>query len=246
MRHLLFCSLLLLLFSCTKEIKDASSSQALSQTSATQAPLSKGGGSGGGTTTTGFLQNVLPSNAYRLVSGNNSNFFVSFTQTAPSGWVLNLSSNDPSVKVPATFAVPAGAFNVEPPITSSTISTAKQVTISVSLLGQTKSTTFKIFPAAATFSAPQLQSPGDRAGFKSRIQIKFTWSDNSNAYYHDLQISDSPTFTSSYLDEVYLNDPIWGQSYFNGLGKRYWRVRYIDASNNPGPWSAVKSFEIKP
>lgn len=69
---------------------------------------------------------------------------------------------------------------------------------------------------------------------------------NVNAYYHGIQISDDPTFSNVPILEVYLNDPLWAASYFNGLGKRYWRVRYIDASNTAGPWSAVRNFEIKP
>ncbi|MGB8191075.1 MAG: hypothetical protein WCF67_04105, partial [Chitinophagaceae bacterium] len=205
-----------------------------------------GGGGGGGGTTTGFLQNIFPGLAYRLVAGNSSSVFVSFTQPSQAGWILKLASNNPNVQIPATYAVPAGVFNVEPPITSSPVTNSQMVTISVTLGAQTKSTTFKIFPATAAFPAPQLQSPGDRAGFKNRIQVKFTWSDNANAYYHDIQISDNPQFNGTPMAEVYLNDPIWAASYFNGLGVRYWRVRYVDASGNFGPWSTIRSFEIKP
>ena len=119
--------------------------------------------------------------------------------------------------------------------------------IKASLAGQTKaSPTFQVFPLHYTFTDPQLQSPGNGAAFRNRIAIKFTWSDDGNAYFHHLQISDSPSFNSTYLDEVLADDPIWAQSYFNGVGIKYWRVRYLDGSGAAGPWSQTGSFEITP
>jgi hypothetical protein len=63
---------------------------------------------------------------------------------------------------------------------------------------------------------------------------------------HDIQISENSSFGGTPMLEVYLNDPVWAASYFNGLGIRYWRVRYIDASGGFGAWSAVRSFELRP
>lgn len=209
-------------------------------------PASKGGGGGGGNTTT-FLQNVLSGTASRLAGGSSDSIFVSFTQPSPAGWVLKLTSSDATtVKVPATYTVPQGVYNVSPPVISSPVASSKLVTVTVALGTESKSTTLKVFPTSFNFPAPQLQFPGNGSGFKSRIQVKFTWSDNANAFYHDIQISDDPAFSNTPMLEVYTNDPIWAASYFNGFGKRYWRVRYVDAGLHFGPWSAVRNFEIKP
>ncbi len=219
---------------CRKNIEATVPASALANTNT--ANNSSGSGSGG-SNTTGFLQSVISGSASRLISANSDSIWVSFTQASLAGWVLKLSSNDPSVHVPATYAVPQGSFNVHPPVTSSVISSSKSVTITVTLGTETKSTTLKVFPITYNFPAPQLQSPGNGAGFKNRIQVKFTWSDNANAYHHDIQISDNAAFNNTPILEVYTDNPIWAASYFNGLGMRYWRVRYIDASGNFGPWS---------
>lgn len=229
-------------FSCTKDANI--SSDPAGKTVSTAQAAAKGGG-GGGSTITGPISFV--GGTFKLVGGNSDSIQINLTQTAPAGWVLALSSNDPAFRVPSSFPVPQGAFVVHVPITSSIIASTKTITVTATLLGQSVSSSpFKIFPLHYSFPAPQLQSPGNGSGFKNRLQVKFTWSDNVNAYYHDLQISDTPTFNSTYLDEVYVDNPIWAQSYFNGLGKRYWRVRYIDGSGTPGPWSPINGFEIKP
>lgn len=241
---------LILLTSCEKDIRgnqNENASNTTLQLSSTSASTSKGSGSGGGgATTAGFISFV--GGTFKLIGGNADSIQINMTQPAPAGgWVLNLSSSTPSFQIPATFLVPAGVSIVHVPVTSSEITSTKSVTITAKLLGQTKSSpSFDMFPLHATFPAPKPGSPGNGAGFKNRLQVKFSWSDNANAYYQDLQISDHPSFAGSYLDEVYLDDPIWAQSYFNGLGRRYWRVRYIDGSGAPGPWSEVRNFEIKP
>lgn len=202
-------------------------------------------GSGGSGGSTGLISSI--GGAFRLIGGNSDSIQVNFSQPAPaSGWALSLRSSDPSIQLPSTVVAPAGAFIIHPALTSSVIPASKNVTITATLGTESKSFVLKVFPLHyRAFAAPKLQSPGNGAGFKSRIQVKFTWTDDVNAYYHDLQISADPTFSSTTMDEVYLNDPIWAQSYFNGLGKRYWRVRYIDASGAPGPWSQANWFEIK-
>ncbi len=183
--------------------------------------------------------------AYRLIGGNADSIQVNFTQPAPStGWVVSFTSSDPSVQIPSTFRVSPGEFIIHIPLISTHITSAKLITLSVILGNESKSYTLKLFPFYANFPAPQLQSPGDGSGVKNRIQVKFQWSNNQNAFYHDIQISDDLVFSNPML-EVYVNDPIWVASYFNGLGRRYWRVRYIDASGRFGPWSPIRNFEVK-
>ncbi len=204
-------------------------------------------GGGGGGNNSGFIQSVLSGNASRLISTYRDSILVSFTQAAPpEGWTLILTSSDPAaVQVPSTYPVPPGAFVVYPPVTAGTVINAKNVTISVKLFSQTKTTVLKVFPLTATFPAPLLQSPGNGANINFRILVTFDWNDNNNAYYSQLQISIDNAFTNLITD-VLLNESIWAQSYFNGTGTRYWRVRFVDASGNAGPWSQVRSFVERP
>lgn len=240
---------ILFLSSCKKENSTIESDNTTNSTTSITgtSPNSKGGGNngGGGTTFSGFISFI--GGTIKLIGGHSDSIQINLAQPAPAtGWSLSLSSSNPAVQIPPAFAVTAGTQYVHVPITSSIVNNTTSVTITASLLGQSKtSRSFEVFPLHANFASPKLQSPGNGSGFKNRLLIKFTWSDNSNAYYHDLQISDSPAFSSAYLDEVYLDNPIWAQSYFNGLDKRYWRVRFIDASGTPGPWSEVRNFEIK-
>lgn len=201
---------------------------------------------GGGGNTSGFIQNILSGTASRLIAGTTDSIWINFTQAAPSsGWTLNLSSSDAfSVIVPSTYAVPPGATTVHPPLRGGKVANAKTVTVNVSLLGQTKTTSIKVFPLTATFPAPQLLSPGNGAGFKSREIVTFDWNDNNNAYGYEFQVSDAISFQNLIIHVITPNS-IFVASYFNGFGKRYWRVRFVDASNNAGPWSAVRSFEVR-
>lgn len=233
---------LLLLISCEKGIVH---NDAASSSSAPTALLRGGNNGGGGTTTNGLISSV--SGVFKLIGGNSDSIQINLTQAAPAGCVLSLSSSsDRTLQVPSTFLIPQGTFFVHIPVTSRVITSNTSVTITATLNGQTKSSApFDVFPLHATFPAPKLQSPGNGAGFKNRLLVKFTWVDNADAYYHDIQISDSPRFGVASIHEAYLDDPIWAASYFNGLGKRYWRVRYIDASGTPGPWSEAWNFEIK-
>lgn len=228
---------------CTKQHELIS--LATSATPADISTTSKGSGSGGGGNQTTALLSFI-GGASRLIGGDNDSIQVNFTQPAPAGgWTVSFTTSDPSVRLPASYPVSAGQYFIHVPLTSTVTTIAKVVTITVKLNAESKSNTVKVFPLHYSFPAPQLQSPGEGAGFKNRILVKFTWSDNINAYYHDIQVSDDRTFSNTPMLEVYLNDPIWAASYFNGLGKRYWRVRYVDSSGNFGPWSDIRSFEIK-
>ncbi len=119
--------------------------------------------------------------------------------------------------------------------------------ITVSLLGQSKSNGAKLFPRTATLSAPTLFSPGDRSGFGVRRVITFDWNDQNNAWCYQIQMDDDPAFTGyPAYGEVCTPSSFWNQSAFGPVGStNYWRVRAQDASGNPGPWSQVRSFVIK-
>ena len=205
------------------------------------------GGGGGGDATAGPIQNVF-FNQNPLVSGDTSSVLVSFTQVAPAGgYTLSLRSNDPAMQVPSTYPVPEGAFVVHVPLSTTPIADARVATVTVTLLGQSKSNSVKLYPRTATLAAPTLFKPGDRSGFKMREIVDFDWNDQNNAWCYHLQIDDDPGFAGypAYAN-VCTPNSFFRQSAFGPLGSTaYWRVRAQDASGNPGPWSAVRSFVIK-
>lgn len=239
-RFAFFTLMIIASFSCSKK-------NDITALSSSQINNSKGGGNGGGNNNNGFIQSVISGTASRLISTKTDSILVSFTQAAPAGgWTLQLTSSDPSaVQIAPAYFVPEGSFTVFPPVTAGNVANAKNVTITVKLLSQTKTTTLKVFPLTAAFPAPQLQSPGNGAGINFRIQVKFDWNDNNNAYYYHLQISTDKAFTDLVTD-IETDQSIWGQSYFNGTGTRYWRVAFVDAGGNLGLWSEIRNFVEKP
>lgn len=236
-RYAFFILMIIGSFSCSKK-------NDITALSSSQTSNSKGGG---GNNNNGFLQSVLSGTASRLISTKTDSILISFNQMAPAGgWTLQLISSDPSaVQIAPTYFVPQGAFVVHPLVTGDNVANAKNVTITVKLLSQTKTTVLKVFPLTASFPAPQLLSPGNGSGINFRTQVKFDWNDNNNAYYYHLQISTDKAF-ADLITDIETDQSVWGQSYFNGTGTRYWRVAFVDASGNPGPWSGVRNFIEKP
>jgi hypothetical protein len=210
--------------------------------------LAKGGsGSGGGSTTNaGIIQSFVQGGASRLVSTRPDSMLVVFSAPAPAaGYTLSFTSSDPAVQVPATLSVPAGATSKHVVLNSTTVTTARNVTITVSVNGQSKSSTIKLYPLTATISAPSLQSPGNGSGFDYHRQVVFDWTDLNEAYYYEIQVASSTAFTTLNFSSGPLVSTTVGD-YFDGSGVRYWRVRGVDASGNGGAWSAVRSFTVKP
>lgn len=212
--------------------------------------LAKGGsgsGNGGGTVSaTGIIQSFVQGGASRLVSTRPDSMLVVFNAPAPaSGYSLSLTSSDPAVQPPATLSVPAGATSQFVVLNSSTVTAARNVTITVSVGGQSKSSTIKLYPLTAAIPAPSLLSPGSGSGFGFHRQVIFDWSDLNEAYYYEIQVASSTAFTTLNFSSGPLVSTTVGD-YFDGSGVRYWRVRGIDASGNGGAWSAVRSFTVKP
>jgi hypothetical protein len=206
-----------------------------------------GGGGGGGGNPTGFIQNVLSGTASRLIGTKTDSIYINFTQPAPAGgWTLQLtSSNASAISVSSTLFLAPGQTNIRAYVTGGSIANAANVTISVKLGAQTKTTNLKVFPLTATFPAPQLQSPGNGSNVKAQILVLFDWNDNNNAYYNDIQMAYDPAFTNLVFN-LWVDNSQYPTDGFNGTGWRYWRVRYRDASQNPGPWSVTRSLEVKP
>ena len=236
--------------SCRKATEDLYTPAAGNSTASPAAITAKGGGSGsGGGNNSRIMAPSGPITGIGVLikheGGINDSIWIGLNQ-ATQGTIITLSSSNPSLHVPTSVAIPAGAtFGFYVQVSSSAVSSTQTTTVTASLTGQSKtSAAFNIYPAHVTFTAPQLSSPGNGSKFKNRLQVTFSWAANVNAYYHDIQISDNAAFSGDPVLEVYTDNPIFPASYFNGLGIRYWRVRYIDGSGSFGPWSAVRNFQI--
>lgn len=234
----LFVSLMIFATACKKDVtKDL-------QTTEPKVVNAKGrNGNGGGGTSTGILQNFAPFKV-RLKSGNPTSLLVSFTTPAPpGGYTLQFTSSNPAIQVPATYAVPAGSYVEYVPITTTVISgSAINVTITVRLGTESKTATIKLYPPTFAFAAPSLQSPGNNTNFSNPKLVTFRWADNANAFYHYLQISNTPDFSNSPWLEISVENPIYATSYFGSNVRYYWRVCYVDASDNLGLWSPIRTF----
>lgn len=211
----------------------------------TQAKGGSGGG-GGGTTTTGAIQSLFAPNGNRIIATKADSILVVLSAAAPAGGrVVSMSSSDAAIQLPATVTVPAGAISKYVPYTTTATISAHNVTITATANGQSKSVTAKFFPLTASIAAPSLQSPGNGSSFGYHRQVIFDWSDLSEAFYYEIQVSSTTSFTTLSFNSGPLVSTTVGD-YFDGPGTRYWRVRGVDASDNGGTWSAVRSFVVKP
>lgn len=244
---LLLSSLLILVAACKKEVNHPRPGSVSAVSSLPGASGNASGSSSDGSKkSTGFLNSVLTGVAWRLAAGSSDSILVTFTQPAPAGeWTLNIQTSDPALQMPAAFPVPEGATFVYVPVSGAPVTDAILVTFSVTLFSQTMTNTIKVFPQTAIFPPPDLKSPSKGARIKAGTLIKFSWTSNDNAWFNQLQISNDEAFTLPAID-ILLDDPFWAASISVGSGIRYWRVRYVDASGNPGPWSKVRSFELRP
>ena len=211
-----------------------------------------GSGGGSGTASAGLMQHAF-ANRNPLASGGTSSLLVRFTQAAPrGGYTLSLGSNDAAVQVPTTYAVPAGAFVVHVPLSTTPIADARVFGVTVTLVGQSTADGAKRFPRTATLAAPALFSPGDRSSFDVRRVITFDvttfdWNYRNNAWCYQIQMDDDPGVAGyPACGEVCTPYSFWNQSAFGPAGSRtYCRVRAHDASGNPGAWSTVRRFTVK-
>jgi hypothetical protein len=231
---------------CNKKAADGPQPAFMNAATLAKSGSGSGGSSGGGSTTTGIIQSFVSGGASRLVATRPDSMLVVFNAPVPAaGYTLTFSSSDPAVQPPSSLFVPAGATSQYVVLASTAVSTARNVTITVFVSGQSKSNTIKLYPLTANIPAPSLQSPGNGAGFDYHRQVVFDWSDLNDAYYYEIQVASSTAFTTLNFHSGPLVSTTVAD-YFDGSGVRYWRVRGVDASNNGGAWSAVRSFTVKP
>lgn len=92
------------------------------------------------------LQSIVAGLEQPHYGGDGDNILVSFSRAAPMGWVLHLNCNNPTVQLPNAYSVPQGAYNVFVPFVSETVREITEVSISVSLCGQTITAPLAIVP----------------------------------------------------------------------------------------------------
>jgi hypothetical protein len=94
-------------------------------------------------------------------------------------------------------------------------------------------------------AAPALSSPANGGRVTAGGPVAFRWSGVSGAASYQLQVDD----TSSFAAPLVVNQTVVGATQFtvNSLakGNRFWRVRALDSSGNPGVWSTVRSLTVK-
>ncbi|MFN7017960.1 MAG: S8 family serine peptidase [Fimbriimonadales bacterium] len=112
---------------------------------------------GGGGPTQPSLH-TLSLNPTSVVGGTSSTGTVTLTAAAPSGgFVVNLSSSHPSVaSVPSSVTVPAGATSANFTVSTSTVSSSTNVTITASAGGVARTATLTVNPASTTVTLQSL------------------------------------------------------------------------------------------
>src|SRR5690349_18589345 len=170
---ILLSAALLAAASCNKKADEPSQPSLSSQS------FAKGGSGGGGSTkSTGLIQSFLSGGASRLAATRPDSMLVVLSAPAPAGgYTLSFTSSDPAVQPSASLFVAPGETSRYVVLNSTAVSTARNVTITVSVNGQSKSSTIKLFPLTANIPAPSLQSPGNGSSFGYHRQVIFDWSD---------------------------------------------------------------------
>ena len=216
--------------------------------------MAKGGSGssgGGNNNNAALIQSFSSGGASRLAATRPDSMLVILSSPAPAaGYTLTFTSSDPAVQPPATLTMAPGATTKFVVLNSTAVTSALNVTITVSVNGQSKSSTIKLFPLSINLPAPSLQSPGNGSSFGFHRQVIFDWSDLNDAYYYEIQVSENTSFTTMAFNSGPLVSTTVAD-YFDGtgtggVGTRYWRVRGVDASGNGGTWSAVRNFVVKP
>jgi hypothetical protein len=185
-----------------------------------------------------------------VVGGSTAQGTVTLTGGAPSGGALvSLSSANPSVVVPSSATVGAGASSVTFTVNTSAVSANTSVAITATYSGVSRTTTLTVTPASSTpppssnpLPAPSLVSPSADARFSPGASITFDWTDISGAANYTIQIDDSDTFSSPLVNQ---NTAVSQFTTTLPTTRMWWRVRANSASGTPGSWSSARRFEVK-
>jgi hypothetical protein len=181
-----------------------------------------------------------------VVGGNASNGIVTLTAAAPAGGaVVTLSTSSTTVTAPPSVTVAAGATSAAFTATTATVTAQVAVNITANWNGVSRTTTLTVTPVSTggTLAAPSLLSPANDARFNSGQTITFDWSDIAGAAGYTIQIDDQDTFSSPIV-----NQSVTVSNYATStlpVTRMWFRARAVDASGNPGAWSAARRFEVR-
>jgi hypothetical protein len=140
--------------------------------------------------------------------------------------------------------VPAGATNAKVTVTSKTVTTTSNVTITATYNSVSRNAVLTVNPSSGgTLPAPTLLAPAAEARFAPGTNITFDWSDVTGAATYTIQIDDQDSFSSPIVNQSVT--PSQFSTSTLPTATMWFRVRANDASGNAGTWSAIRRFEVK-
>jgi hypothetical protein len=187
------------------------------------------------------IQFANGANAVSAFGGNPAPASVLLNGPAPSGGaVVALSSSDSATaSVPSSVTVPAGATSAAFTVTTSPVSTAKDVTITASWQGGAAQATVNVVPNVA----PTLLSPADGSSFTSGSTIAFDWTDVPGAPLYTIQVATSSSFASPLVSEIAFSSQYSTSSL--PAQQLWWRVQGIDGTGRGGVWSSPRTLTVR-
>lgn len=206
------------------------------------------------------LLQSLTINPASVTGGTNATGTVVLSQPAPSGGIsITLSTSNRSVaQAPGIVSVPGGQTSASFTIATFAVSGDTSATITA-MYDATRSANLTVTRGAAptptpapsasptpaiTLPAPSLINPATDARFTPGTNVTFDWSDVSGAASYTIQIDDSETFPTPLTVQQTVAASQFSTSTLPAT-RMWWRVRANNASGTPGPWSAVRRFEVK-
>lgn len=104
-------------------------------------------------------------------------------------------------------------------------------------------------PPSGGLTAPALIAPANGVTVPLG-NVTWSWNPVPGAVRYHLQGGRGPNLDAQYniIDRFNLTEPTYTFNITSGFRfyfpQIYWRVRAVDANNNPGPWSEVRVFTI--
>lgn len=196
----------------------------------------------------------LTVNPTSVTGGTSSTGTVTLSAAASTSTLVSLASNSSAAIVPSSVTIAAGATTAQFVVNTTSVTANTTATLSATLGGTGNDTVTKIAaltvtpgtqPPPGALAAPSLLSPATDARFSVGQTINFDWSDVAGASTYVIQVDDTNTFAAPLILNQSGLTASWYSTSTLPQGRPYWRVRALDASGNPGAWSAVRQIRIE-